>query len=73
MTLHCVKLGRVVTLMKYLPSAVSLIFLVKGLIWNKITFPAPNLLNVTEVVENESIHKKIYQYSYFYSFYHCLI
>ena len=55
MTLNCVKLGRAVTFMKYLASVVSLIFLAKTLIWNKITFPASNLLNFAELVENESL------------------
>ena len=55
MTLNCVKLGRAVTFMKYLASVVSLIFLVKTLIWNKITFPASNLLNFAELVVNEPI------------------
>ena len=76
MTLNCVKLGRAVTFTKYLASVVSLIFLAKTLIWNKITFPASNLLNFAELVENEplkSIYKKIYKYSYFHSIYHCLM
>ena len=76
MTSNCVKLGRAVTFMKYLASAVSLIFLAKTLIWNKITFPASNSLNLAELVVNEpmkSIYKKIYQYSFFYSIYHCLM
>ena len=76
MTLNCKKLGRSVNFMKYLASVVSLIFLAKTLIWNKITFPASNLLNFAELVENESlksIYKKIYQYSYFYLIYHCLM
>ena len=76
MTLNCLKLGRAVTFMKYLTSVVSLIFLAKTLIWNKITFPASNLLNFAELVESEpleSIYKKIYKYSYFYSIYHCLM
>ena len=76
MTLNCVKLGRAVTFMKHLASVVSLIFLAKTLIWNKITFPSSNLLNFAELVENETlkrIYKKIYQYSYFYSIYRCLI
>ena len=55
MTLNCVKLGRAVTFMKYLASVVSLIFLAKTLIWNKITFPASNLLNSAELVENEPL------------------
>ena len=62
MTLNCVKLGRAVTFMKYLASIVSLIFLAQKLIWNKITFPALNLLNFVELVENEplkSIYKQI--------------
>ena len=61
MTLNRVKLGCAVTFMKYLASVVSLIFLAKTLIWNKITFPASNLLNFAELVENEplkSIYKK---------------
>ena len=69
MTLNCVKLGCAVTFMKYLARVASLIFLAKTLIWNKITFPASNLLNLAELVVNEpmkSIYKKIYQYSLFY-------
>ena len=61
MTHSRVKLGRAVTFMKCLASAVSLIFLPKTLIWNKITFPASNSLNLAELVENElmkSISKK---------------
>ena len=76
MTLNCVKLGSAVTFMKYLASVVSLIFLTKTLIWNKLTFPPLNLLNFAEQVENEplkSIYKEIYQYSYFYLIYHCLM
>ena len=53
MTLNRVKLRRTVTFMKYLASVVSLIFLPKTLIWNKITFPASNLLNFAGLVENE--------------------
>ena len=76
MTLNGVKLGRAVTFMKYLAIVVSLIFLAKTLIWNKITFPASNSLNLAELVVNESmkiIYKKTYQYSFFYSIYHCLM
>ena len=67
MTLNCVKLGLAVTFMKCLASVVSLIFPAKTLIWNKITFPASNSLNLAELVVNEpmkSIYKKIYQYSF---------
>ena len=76
MTLNRVKLGRAVTFMKYFASVVSLIFLARTLICNKITFPASNLLNLAELVENEpmkSVYKNIYQYSFFYSIYHCLM
>ena len=60
MTLDCVKLRPAVTFMKYLASVDSLVFLPKTLIWNKITFPASNLLNFAELVENESL-KSIYK------------
>ena len=63
MTLNHIKLGRAVTFMKCLASVVSSIFLAKTLVWNKFTFPALNLLNLAEPVENESlksIYKKIY-------------
>ena len=76
MTLNRVKLGRIVTFMKYLASVVSLTFLPKALIWNKIAFPASNSLNFAELVENElmkSISKKFYQYSFFYPVYRCLL
>ena len=45
MTRNRVKVGSIVTFLKYLASVVSLIFLPKTLIWNKITFLALNLLN----------------------------
>ena len=53
MTLNRVKLSRAVTFMKYLASVVSLIFLPKTLIWNKIKFKASNPLNFPELVENK--------------------
>ena len=53
MNCNLVKLGYAVTFMKYLASVVSLIFLPKALIWNKITFPASNLLNFAELIKNE--------------------
>ena len=53
MTLNPVKLERAVTFMHYYAGVVSLIFLLKTLIWNKITFPASNLLNIAELVEHE--------------------
>ena len=55
MTLNRVKLGRAVTFMKYLDSVVSLIFLPKTLIWNKIKFAASNSPNFAELVENELV------------------
>ena len=61
MTLNPVKLGHAVTFLKYFASVVSLIFLAKTLIWNKITFSASNSLNLTELVVNKpmkSIYKK---------------
>ena len=64
MTLNCAKLGRAVTFMKYFVSAVSLIFLPKTSICNKITFTESDMLNLAELVVNElmdSIYKKIYQ------------
>ena len=70
MTLNPVKLGSAVTIMKYLAGVVSLIFLPKTLIWNKITLWLSNLLNLEELVVNKltkSISKKIYQYSFFLS------
>ena len=76
MTLNCVKLGRAVTFMDYLASVVSLIFLPKTLIENKSTFLVSNLLYFAELVENEllkSISKKIYQYSFSYPIYCCLL
>ena len=65
MTLNRVKLGRAVTFIKYLPSVVSLIFLAKTLIWNKITFPATNSLNLAGLIVNEptkSIYKTFHRY-----------
>ena len=71
MTLNCVELGCVVTFIKYLASVASLIFLPKTLIWNKIMFPASYSLNLVEMVENEL--KNIYQYSFFFPIYCCLM
>ena len=65
MTLNRVKLGRAVSFMKYLPSVVSLIFLAKTLIWNKITFPATNSLNLAGLIVNEptkGIYKTFHRY-----------
>ena len=62
MTLNRVKLGSVVTFIKYIASVVSLIFLALALISNKITIPAQNTLNLAQLVVNEpmnNIFKKI--------------
>ena len=76
MTLSRLKLGRAVTFMKYLASVVSLIFLAKTSIWNKINFPTLNLMNLAELVENEpmkSIYQKVYENFFFCLIYHCLM
>ena len=76
MTLNCLKLGRAVTFMKCIVSVVSLIFLAKNLIWNKINFPTLNLMNLAKLMQNEpmkSIYQKIYQNLFFCLIYHCLI
>ena len=67
MTLNGVKLGRAVTFMEYLTSVISLIFLAKTLICNKILFPASNSLNLAELVKNEpmrSIYRKFTNISF---------
>ena len=72
MTLNRVNLWRAVTFMTYLASAVSLIFLAKTLISNKITFPLSNSLNLEELVVNKPmkcIYKNFYEFSFFYSIY----
>ena len=53
MTVNRIKLGCAVTFRKYLATAAALIIIRKTLIWNKITFPASNLLSFAELVENE--------------------
>ena len=60
MIVNRVKVRRTVTFMKYLASVVFLIFLAKTLIWNKITFPASNLLYLVELVVNQGM-KSIYK------------
>ena len=73
MTLNIVNLRRAVTVMKYLASVVSLIFLPKTLIYNKVPFPTSNSPNFAEL-ENElrkSITKIIYQSFLLYPIYHC--
>ena len=57
MTLNRIELVRAITFMKRLAT----IFPTKSLIWNKITFPTLNSLNLAELVVNEptkNIYKK---------------
>ena len=56
MIIYRVKLGHAVTFTKHLDCVVSLIFLPKNLIWNKIKFSPSSLLMVNEL--NKSISKK---------------
>ena len=53
MTFNCVKLEHAVTFMKYLASILSLIFLPKALIRNKITFLVSNSLHFAELLVNK--------------------
>ena len=76
MTFNRVKLVRAVSFMEYLARLISLIFLPENVIWNKITFPTSNWLNLAELAVNEltkNISKQIYQYSLFYLIYHYLM
>ena len=69
MILNHVKLKRAVTFMKYDAGVVSLIFLSKPLISNKMKFLASNLLLLAEEMENElktTISRNIYRYSFLY-------
>ena len=60
MVLNRVKLGRAVTFMKYLAGALSLIYLAKTLIWNRVTFPTSNSLNFADlVILIEYLRKKL--------------
>ena len=52
MNFNHVKIGRAVSFMKYVASVVSLIFLPKTLIRNKMTFLASNLLQLVELMKN---------------------
>ena len=54
--------------MKYLADVVSLIILAKILIWNKIAFPASNLQNFAELVENEPMKKYSLQILFIFIF-----
>ena len=67
MTLNRVKLRRAVTFMKYLASVVSLIFLPKTLIWNKIRL---QLFSFTESCRagGKRAYERYLQKNYQYSF-----
>ena len=53
MILDHVKLDRAVVFTKYIASVVSLVFLQKTLIWNKIVLPVSNSMKVIELLENK--------------------
>lgn len=53
MIINRIKLERTVILIKYIPSAFSLILLTKTLILKKIVLPASISLNILELVGNE--------------------
>ena len=58
--------------MKYLATVVSLVWLAKTLIWNKIAFQASNLLNLAELAYEEYLQKCLPIFL-FYSICHCLM
>ena len=71
MIIYRVKLGHAVTFTKHLDCVVSLIFLPKNLIWNKIKFSSSSLLMVNElnktqflcyVSEVVSLNRHFYRY-----------
>ena len=53
MIISHIKLRRTLTFNKYLSNVVSLIFLSKVLHWNKMAFPASNLLKLAGIVAND--------------------
>ena len=53
MSINHLKLGRAATFMKYLANGVSLTFLPKSSIWNKITFSASHSLTLAVIVVYE--------------------
>ena len=66
MAVNCGKLGRAVTFMNYLASVVSVVFLPKILIWNKIMFRLSASLNLAELVVNELTKNISKKCSFFY-------
>ena len=70
MILNYAKLGHVFTLLKDLASVVTLSFLLKTLIWNKMAFLASNSTKPAGLEVNllkKTICKNIYQSSFLYT------
>ena len=70
MILDNAKLGGTFIFMKDLASVVTLIFLLKTSIWNKMVFLESNSLKLVGLAVNplkETISKDIYQYSFLYA------
>ena len=70
MSLNRVKIERAVTFMTYLAGVVSLIFLAKNSVWNKIMFPISNSLNLAELVVSEpmkSVYKNLQVFLFLFS------
>ena len=59
MNLNRGKPGRAFTFMKYLTSAVFLMFVPEALIRNKITFSASNSLKLAELLVNEPLRSNL--------------
>ena len=60
-----VKIGRIVTFIKYLASVFYLIILPKTLIWIKMAILGSNILKLSELVVNKlrkNVFKSIYEY-----------
>ena len=71
MILDHAKLGLTFTFMKDFASVVTLSFLPKTLIWNKMAFLASNSLKLAGLAVNplkKTIFKNIYQYSNIYQY-----
>ena len=76
MILNHVKLGPAVTFTKYRTMVISLIFLPKIIIWNKMAFPPRNLLKLAELEVNElkiTFSRNINQYLFLQPIHYCLI
>lgn len=63
--LNHVKIGRIVTFIKYLASVFYLIILPKTLIWIKMVILGSNILKLSELVVNKlrkNVFESIYEY-----------